>query len=162
VRRKNETDQQTGAALFRTTLRQAEGKNATGILVPAEVIDQLGKGKRPPVRVTINGYEYRTTVGVMGGQAMIGVSAAIRRETGLAAGDELDVRLVVDEAPRTVDMPPDFAEALENAGVRGFFDGLANSLQRYHVDLVRGARAAETRQRRIERAVTLFEQGKKR
>jgi hypothetical protein len=55
---------------FRTTLYQADGKNATGILVPAAVISQLGHGKRPPVRVSINGYEYRTTVGVMGGQAM--------------------------------------------------------------------------------------------
>lgn len=53
---------------FRTKLHQAEGKNATGILVPAAVIGQLGHGKRPPVRVSINGYEYRTTVGVMGGQ----------------------------------------------------------------------------------------------
>lgn len=160
--RKSETEHQTGRARFRATLHQAEGMKATGILVPAEVIDQLGKGQRPPVRVTINGYEYRTTVGVMGGQAMIGVSAAIREETGLSAGDELDVHLVVDETPRAVDLPADLAEALHEAGVRSFYDGLPNSLQRYHVDLVEGAKAPETRQRRIEKAATLFRQGRKR
>lgn len=158
-----EDENEAGAGVrFRTTLRQAEGKNATGFLVSADVLAQLDKGQRPPVRVTINGYDYRTTVGVMGGQAMIGVSAAIRKETGLEPDDEVEVRLVVDDSPRKVSMPPDFAEALERAGVRGFFDGLANSLQRYHVGLVEGAKAAETRQRRIEKAVALFEQGKKR
>jgi hypothetical protein len=147
---------------FRTTLHRAEGKNATGILIPAEAIEKLGHGKRPPVRVTVNGYEYRTTVGVMGGQAMVGVSAAIRAESGLAAGDEIDVRLVVDETPRSVEVPADFAAALKTARVRPFFDGLANSLQRYHVDQIKGAKTDETRERRIRKAVELFRSGKKR
>jgi hypothetical protein len=148
---------------FRTTLHQAEGKNATGILVPADAILQLGHAKRPPVRVSINGYEYRTTVGAMGGQAMVGVSAAIRKEAGLAAGDELDVELVVDDSPRAVDVPPDFARALAaHSGLTDFFDGLANSLQRYHIDNINGAKSEETRRRRIDKAVALFKSGKKR
>lgn len=148
---------------FRTKLHQAEGKNATGILVPAAVIGQLGHGKRPPVRVSINGYEYRTTVGVMGGQAMIGVSAGIRSETGLVAGDQIDVELVVDQSPRAVEIPSDFAAALAaQKGVRAFFDGLPNSLQRFHIDSINGAKTDETRTRRIEKAIALFKAGKKR
>ena len=151
------------AVRFRTTLHRADGKNATGILVPAAAIDQLGHGKRPPVRVSINGYEYRTTVGVMGGQAMVGVSAAIRKEAGLAAGDKIDVELVVDDTPRAVDIPPDFARALAgHAGLTAFFNDLSNSLQRFHIENINGARTEETRQRRIDKAVALFKAGKKR
>lgn len=151
------------AATFETTLFQADGMNATGIVVPPEVIDQLDAGKRIPVRVTLNGYEYRSTVAVMGGESLIPVSAAIRKEAGLAAGDTLDVELVVDTSPRTVDLPDDFAAAMNAAaGTREFFDGLANSLQRYHVDQVTSAKAPETRQRRIDKAVGLFAAGKKR
>jgi uncharacterized protein YdeI (YjbR/CyaY-like superfamily) len=99
----------------------------------------------------------------MGGQAMVGVSAAIRKETGLTAGDQIAVELAVDETPRSVEVPADFAAALAaQRGTRAFFDGLANSLQRFHIDNVNGAKTDETRRRRIEKAVALFKAGKKR
>ena len=148
---------------FQAVLRQAEGKQATGFVVPPDVIERLGGGKRPPVRVTLNGYEYRSTVGVMGGDAMIGVSAAIRDETGLSAGDSIDVELVHDDTPRAVDVSPDFADAMAGVpGTREFFDGLANSLQRFHIDNINAAKAPDTRQRRIDKAVSLFADGKTR
>jgi hypothetical protein len=148
---------------FRTTLNQAEGKSATGVLIPDSVIERLGHGRRPPVRVTINGHEYRTTVGVMGGQAMLGVSAAMREKIGLAAGDKIEVELTLDTTPREVKVPPDLAKALaDDRGTREFFDGLSNSLQRYHVDNIETARSDQTRQRRIEKALGLFRAGKKR
>ena len=153
----------TPTARFRTTLSQAEGKKATGIIVPPEIIDELEAGTRPPVRVMVNGYTYRTTIGVMGGRSMISVSAAIRAATGLVAGDDLDVELVVDDSPRDLDVPDDFAESLQAAaGARGFFDGLANNLQRYHVGHILAAKTPETRRRRIDKAVALFLDGKKR
>lgn len=99
----------TPTARFRTTLNQAEGKKATGVIVPPEIIDELEAGTRPPVRVTVNGHTYRTTIGVMGGRSMISVSAAIREATGLAAGDDLEVELVVDDSPRDLDVPDDLA-----------------------------------------------------
>jgi antitoxin component of MazEF toxin-antitoxin module len=144
-------------------LNQAEGKAATGVIIPDDLIEELGHGRRPPVRVKVNGYEYRTTVGAMGGRAMVGVSAAIRKETGLVAGDKIEVELVVDKTPREVDVPADFAKALAGTpATREFFDGLSNSLQRYHVDNVNAAKTEETRQRRIDKAVALFRAGKKR
>ncbi len=148
---------------FPATLQQAEGKKATGIVVPAAVIEELGAGKKPPLRVTLNGYEYRTTAGVMNGQSMIPVSAAVRDAAGVAAGDAVDVGLVVDSTPRTVDVPADLATAfVANPAAKSFFDTLSNSIQRYHVDSINGAKSADTRQRRVDKAIGLFLAGKPR
>ena len=146
---------------FETTVA-ARGNNA-GIVVPDELVAQLGAGKRPPVHVDLNGHEYRTTVGVMGGTCMVSVSAAVRAATGLAAGDPVRVTLTVADTPREVDVPDDLAAALAADPVAGaFFAGLSNSLQRYHVDNVTGAKSPETRQRRIDKAVALFREGRQR
>jgi hypothetical protein len=149
------------SATFETTVT-ATGNN-TGIVVPDEAIEQLAAGKRPPVLVNVNGYEYRSTVGVMGGQCMIGISAAIRQATGLKGGDPINVTLTVAETPREVTIPADFAAALtadEQAGE--FFGKLSNSLQRYHLDNIAAAKSADTRQRRIDKAIALFREGKQR
>jgi len=146
---------------FETTVA-ATGNN-TGIVVPEEVINQLAAGKRPPVLVTVNGYDYRSTVAVMGGRYMIGISAAIRRATGLKGGDPIRVTLAVADTPREVEVPADFAAALAvDESVGAFFASLSNSLQRYHIDSINGAKSLETRQRRIEKAVSLFREGKQR
>jgi hypothetical protein len=146
---------------FDTTVAGSGGK--TGIVVPDEAIAELGAGRRPPVHVDLNGYSYRSTVAVMGGAYLVGVSAAVRSATGLDAGHDVRVTLTVAETPREVDVPDDFAEALaadDRAGA--FFATLSNSLQRYHVDTVNAAKTAETRQRRIDKAVALFRAGTKR
>ncbi len=57
---------------FHTTIR-LDGKTATGIEVPADVLASLGSGKRPKVQVTLNGYTYASTVGSMGGRSLIPV-----------------------------------------------------------------------------------------
>jgi hypothetical protein len=146
---------------FRTTVA-ARGNN-TGIEVPDELVEQLGAGRRPPVVVDLDGYTYRTTVGVMGGICMVGVSAAVRKATGLTGGAPVRVTLTVADAPREVDVPAELAAALaadETAGA--FFATLSNSLQRYHCDNVAGARSPETQQRRIDKALALFREGKQR
>jgi uncharacterized protein YdeI (YjbR/CyaY-like superfamily) len=99
----------------------------------------------------------------MGGVHLISVSAAIRKETGLKAGDPITVTLTVEHAPRTVDVPADLLAAFTSApGTKAFFDGLSNSLQRYHVDNIAAAKTDETRQRRIDKTVELFRNGKPR
>lgn len=146
---------------FDTTL-SARGNN-TGIPVPRQVIEQLQKGQRPPVLVTVNGYEYRSTVAVMNGQHLIAVSSAVRAATGLKGGDPISVTLKVAESPREVQVPADFAAAMEErVPARQFFDGLSNSVQRYHVDTINAAKSPETRRRRIDKAVALFVTGKQR
>src|SRR4051812_17305356 len=149
---------QTPSATFETTV--AASGNNTGIEVPVAVIERLGAGHRPPVLVDVNGYQYRNTVAVMGGKHMISISAAVRKATGLTGGDPIRVTLSLAEGPREVDVPADFAEALAaDAEASAFFARLSNSLQRYHVDTINGAKAAETRRRRIEKAVALLRRG---
>jgi len=146
---------------FETTIAGSGGK--TGIVIPDDMIDRLGAGRRPPVEVDLNGYVYRSAVAVMGGQHLVGVNADVRAATGLTAGDAVRVTLTVASGPRQVDMPTDFAAALAAEPTSAaFFSTLSNSLQRYHVDNVNAAKTPETRQRRIDKAVQLFCEGKKR
>jgi hypothetical protein len=150
-----------GATTFTTKL-SAFGNN-TGIEVPPAVIDALGAGKRPAVSVDVNGYVYRNTVGAMGGKHLISVSAAVRKETGLKAGDPITVTLTVEHAARTVDVPADLLAAFKSApGTQAFFEGLSNSVQRLHVDNIAAAKTDETRQRRIDKTIELFRNGKQR
>lgn len=146
---------------FDTTV--AASGNNTGIVVPEEVIEQLAAGKRPPVLVNVNGYEYRNTIAVMGGKHMISISAAVRNATGLKGGDPIRVTLTVADTPREVTIPADFAAALAaDEQVSAFFGKLSNSMQRFHVENITAAKSADTRQRRIDKAIALFRAGKQR
>jgi hypothetical protein len=147
---------------FRTAILQS-GKTATGIQVPDEVVEALGSGRRPPVTVTINGYRYRSTVAVMGGVFMVGLSAEHRAGAGVAGGDEVEVDLELDTAPREVTVPPDLAAALDaEPAARSTFDGLSYSNRSWHVLQVTGAKTEETRQRRIAKSVETLRQGRPR
>jgi Bacteriocin-protection, YdeI or OmpD-Associated/Domain of unknown function (DUF1905) len=145
---------------FAATL-ELGGKTATGVRVPADVVEALGRGKRPPVRVTINGYTYRSTVAVYGGEFLLGVSEEVRKNAGVAAGDVVDVEIELDSAPRELAVPPDFAAALDaEPSARRFFDALSYSNRQRFVLSVDGAKTAETRQRRIEKAVATLREGR--
>ncbi len=131
------------------------GKTATGIEVPAEVVEALGKGKRPPVSITVAGYTYRSTVAPMGGRSLVPLSAEHRSAAGVAAGDVVEVEVELDEAPRSVEVPDDLAAALTAApAAEAAFARLSYSQQRAHVLAVTGAKKPETRQRRVQGIVT--------
>ena len=148
---------------FRTTI-QLEGKTATGFRVPPDVVETLGGGrKRPPVTVTINGYTYRSTVAAYGDVFMLPLAAEHRTAAGVAAGDEIDVDLELDTAPRDVEVPADFAAALDaEPAARATFDALSNSNRKWHVLNVEGTKNPDTRQRRIEKSVATLREGRSR
>ncbi len=136
------------------------GKTATGFEVPDEVVEALGSGKRPAVTVTVNGHTYRSTVARMGGRYLLPLSAENRAAAGLQAGDEVDVELALDTAPRVVEVPPDLAAALDaEPAVRAAWEKLSYSHQRQHVLAIEQAKAAETRQRRVAKAVEMLRAG---
>lgn len=138
---------------FRTAVLLG-GKTATGLEVPAEVVAALGSGRRPAVVVSVNGFTYRSTIAVLGGVSMIALSAENRAGAGVAAGDEVEVEVELDTAPREVDVPADLAEALDAVAVaRAAFEALSYSGQRQHTLSVDGAKTDATRRRRIEKAV---------
>jgi len=145
---------------FRATILLG-GKTATGLRVPDEVVAGLGSGKRPAVRVTINGHTYRTTVAPRGEEYLVPVSADNRERAGVAAGDEVDVDIELDAEPREVTVPPDFSDALDrDPDARRFFDGLSYSQKQWFVLGVEEAKTAETRQRRIDKAVARLREGR--
>lgn len=145
---------------FRATVR-LNGRTATGIEVPAEVVEGLGAGRRPKVRATVAGHTYRSSVASMGGTYMLPVSAEQRERAGIAAGDEVDVELEPDTAPREVTVPDDLAAALDPEA-RRFFDGLSYSNKRWYVLWIEGAKRAETRERRVRQAAVMLREGRER
>lgn len=136
---------------FTATL-QLNGKTATGITVPAEVVAGLGGGRRIPVTVAIGTTTYRSTIVYRGDVAMLPVSAEVRTAAGVAAGDELDLTVEPDTAPRSVELPDDLAAALaKRPAARDRFAALSYSNQRRHVLALTGARTEATRGRRLQR-----------
>ena len=145
---------------FRAIL-ETEGKTATGINVPADVVEALGAGKRPRVKVTINGHTYRSSVAVLGGRYMLGVSAENRAAARVEGGDTVDVELELDTAPREVTVPPDLAAALAaEPAAQATFDALSYSNKSWHVLQIEGAKSDETRQRRVARSIEALAAGK--
>jgi hypothetical protein len=144
---------------FRGVL-ELHGKTATGFVVPSAVVDALGPGRQPAVVVTIGPHTWRSTIAVRGGVHLLGVSAENRARAGISAGDEVDVEVVLDTAPREVEVPDDFAEALKAVpGLRQAFDALAFTHRKEHVRAIEDAKTAETRARRITKAVEKLSTG---
>lgn len=145
---------------FRAKILQS-GKTAAGIEVPAKVVTALSTSKRPPVRATINGFTYRTSVASMGGKFMLGVPPEFREGAKVAAGDTVEIALELDTQPREVAIPPDLASALARAaGAKKFFDGLNYSNQRRLVIAIEAIKSPEARERRIGKTVEQLSEGR--
>lgn len=138
---------------FKTVLLTA-GKTATGIEIPAERIEKLGAGKKPPVKVTINGFTYKSTVAVMGGKFMVGVSAENREGAKVKGGDKIEVTLELDKEPRVLEVPEVFRKALsKHAAAKKKFESLSYSKQQQLVLPVKNAKTKETADRNIKKAI---------
>jgi Bacteriocin-protection, YdeI or OmpD-Associated/Domain of unknown function (DUF1905) len=147
---------------FDATL-ELDGKTATGITVPPDVIESLGAGKRPAVLVTINGHSFSTTIGSMKGLFKIPISAERRGLIGAEAGAMLSVSVVLDDAPAEIGVPADLAKALAaDKGAAEFFAGLTGSQRKGFIVPIEDAKTADTRQRRVEKAVDALKARQKR
>jgi hypothetical protein len=142
-------------------LIQGAGKTAAGMEIPPEVVEALGHGRKPSVRLKIGDFTYRSTVATVNGVFMVGISNENRMKAGVAAGDTVDLDIELDTQPREVTVPPDLRAALdaEPAAAR-FFDGLSYSNRLRHVLAVEGAKSPETRQRRIDKSVATLREGR--
>lgn len=117
---------------------------------PKEVFGKV----RAPVKVTLNGFTYRSTIAAMGGPPFIPLRTSNREAAGLQGGETIDVRLDLDVEKRVVKPPADFVKALKASGtVWDRWKTLSYTHQREHVEAVEGAKHAETRARRIQKAV---------
>ena len=146
---------------FRATV-ELGGKTATGIEVPEDVVAALGSGSRPPVTVTVGGHSYRTTVARMGGRFLVPLSAENRTAAGVAAGDQVEVDIVLDGGAREVAVPGDLAAALaRDDAARATFDGLSFTHRKEWVRWIEEAKKPETRATRLARTVESLHAGKR-
>lgn len=139
------------ARTFRTTL--VRDGSMCSVALPFDPKAAFGK-VRAPVKVTLNGYTFRTTVAAMGGPPCIGVRKSHRDAAGLQEGDTIEVRVELDTEERVVEPPAHFVEALKALpGAWQRWGRLSYTHQREHVEAIEGAKTSETRARRIARAV---------
>jgi hypothetical protein len=130
------------------------GKTATGVEVPAKVVDALGSTKRPLVSVTINGYTYRSAIAPMGGVYMLGISEEVRNNARVKGGDTVDVDVVLDTKPREVEVPPELTKALaKDAKAKKYFESLSYSGKYRLAAPIANGKTAETRERNLAKTM---------
>lgn len=132
--------------------------NVAGVTIPPAVVAALGGRGRIPIKGTINGSPFRTTICVMGGRHMFCVNKEMRAGAGgVAPGDVVRLVLENDLEVRTVAVPEDFAAAMDGVkGARATFDALAFTHRKEHVKAIEEAKKPETRRRRIEQAIAML------
>ena len=140
---------------------QVEGKTATFIEVPLDVPAIFG-GKRVPVTGTINGFPFRSTIATYGDRFYLPVIKGVREGAGASAGETVTVELERDEAPRTVEIPGDLADALKAAPDAGKkFKGLSYTHQKEYVSWIAEAKRDATRRTRVERTISMLRAGER-
>lgn len=142
---------------FRTTIV----KDGAACYIPLDFDPKPVFGKvRAPVKVTLNGYTYRSTIAAMGGQVCLPLRKSNREAAGLEGGETLDVTLELDADDRTIEIPPDLETALTAAG-RKTWDASSYSRRREYAEAVTGARKADTRARRVEQIASRLNSARK-
>jgi len=143
---------------FRATI-EAAGRG--GALVPLPFDPKAAFGKaRAPVRGTVNGAPFRSTVAIYGGVGYLGVAKALRTAAGADVGDEVDVEIVLDDSPREVDVPRELAALLarDREAARSF-DALSFTHRREYARWIAEAKRADTKGRRVARAAEMLRAG---
>ena len=143
-----------GPIVFQGTLQRAG--SAGYVVLPFDPKEAFGK-VRAPVKVTLNGYTFRTTIAAMGGPPCIGIRTSYREAVGLEGGEKVEVRVALDDEPRVVTPPADLVKALKAAPPAwDRWRELSFTHQREHAEAVEGAKKSETRARRIAKAVAML------
>ena len=140
---------------FKAILGGEDGEAPT-VELPFDAKERFGKA-RAPVRGTVDGTEFRTTVAVYGGRHLIGFKGELRERAGIAIGDEVDITIDRDDEPRTVEPPPALAAALTDDGnAREAFDRLSYTHQREYAEWIAEAKREDTRARRVARTLEML------
>ncbi|HXZ32217.1 MAG TPA: YdeI/OmpD-associated family protein [Terriglobales bacterium] len=120
------------------------------VIVPLDVRKEFGKA-RPPVKVSVNGYSYRSTICVYGGKYYLPVRSDHREAAGVKAGDIVEVTIVPDNEVRRVEVPPELSAALaKDRRAKESWEKLSYSNRREHANAIITAKKPETRARRLE------------
>jgi hypothetical protein len=144
---------------FRTTIV----REGSVCFIPLTFDPKAVFGKmRAAVKVTLNGYTYRSTIAAMGGPPCIPLRRTNREAAGLEGGETIEVRLDLDTETREVAPPADFLRALKaTPGAPDRWRALSFTHQREHVEAIEGAKKPETRARRIQGAIRIIQRAAK-
>jgi hypothetical protein len=156
------TKTQADPLKFKTKLvSRGPGGAWTYLKVPSSVPQAFGRKGRIPVRATINGFAFRSSLTPRAGVHILGIGKDILAASKAAPGETAHVELAFDDAPRIVEVPTDFEAALKDAPAeKSAFAALSYSHKKEFVDWITGAKKIETRQSRIEKAIAMLEAGK--
>ena len=141
----------------------AEGKSGAmaSVDIPDEVVAALG-GKRVAVKVTANGFTFRTTTAVMNGRQMVGFNTANRKAAGLEPGVPVSITIENDDEPRVVEVPAELTKAFRTRKTaKKTWDSLSYTHQREYAEWIEGAKKTETRERRVDKAIERLDAGAK-
>jgi hypothetical protein len=146
-----------------TTRLQHRGP-AAAVVLDDDQVAAVGEGaKRFPVKAVVNGYAWRTSVARMGGEFLVGLNREVREGAGVEAGDEVEVVIELDAAPREVEIPPALAQALAaDPPARAAFDAMAFTHRKEYARWIADAKREETRDRRVQQAVDMIRAGRTR
>jgi uncharacterized protein YdeI (YjbR/CyaY-like superfamily) len=142
---------------FRARLEPSLNSTGAYVLVPPAIMKHFGGRVRVPVRATINGVTWRTTIANMGAGPMIGINAGTRKAAGIERGDRIKLTIEEDTEVRTVDLPLDFAKAM-NKAQRGAYNSMSYTHRKEYVEWIEDAKKPETRKRRIEKALAKLDE----
>lgn len=146
--------------LMRTTYKTivvGHGKHAA-IEIPDKNLAELGANKRAPLKITINGYTYQSTATGVDGKCMVVFPSRDREAAGAAAGDHITVSMELDDGYRNVDVPDLLNEILKQRNLTEVFHKLTYSKRKEFARQVTGAKAIDTKNRRIEKIITQLQQ----
>lgn len=156
-------DEQRPGTLSLRAVLQPRGPAAAVVLSDEQVAAIGGTAKTPPVKVTVNGHTFAGRIGRMGGESLLGFNRAVREACGVEAGQEIDLVVTLDDAPREVELPPALAAALErDADARARFDALAFSHRKEFARWLREAKRDDTRDRRVDETLAMLAEGRTR
>jgi antitoxin component of MazEF toxin-antitoxin module len=138
---------------FELLLEKDENLDATRITIPLDVEKVFG-AKRVPVKLSINGADYRSTIFRMGGKYVVAIPKRFRQAAGVESGEMITVELERDTEVRVIIPPEDFAKALaENSRAKRAWEKLSYTHRREYVMAIEEAKKEETRARRIAKAL---------
>lgn len=134
---------------------------AAAVVLDDEQVATVGEGaKRFPVRATVNGFAWRTTVTRMRGEFLLGLSREVRESAGVQAGDTVQLTIELDTEPREVEIPEELSSALSaDPAAKAAFERLAFTHRKEYARWVAEAKREETRDRRVTRALRMLREG---
>lgn len=145
-----------------TVKLDGKGTSVAWLNAPFDVVHVFGTRARVPVRGTINGFAFRSSLMPMGGCHGMAINKTMREGAGVKAGDTVSVVMERDEAERTVEVPPILKKELaKSKTAQTNWEKLSFTSQKEIVVSINGAKQEETRTRRLKKAMDILKTGKK-